>query len=125
MTIPPDGHTERLKDLERIVAQHGSDIARIQTETSANTEMIRALAPLVSQLATVAEAQRHLQSGFDDLKREWREDVKHFDLEVEKIRVGIDREERDSTMYRRSIVAVCVAAMLSPICTVVVSLILH
>lgn len=123
--VPNGAYGERLARLERAVSQHGTDIARVDAQTSSNTELIRAMGPLVAQLATVAEAQRHLQSGVDDLKREWRDDVKHFDAEIEKITKGQQQEARDTQNYRRTLIGVGLAAALSPIGTIIVNIMLN
>lgn len=79
------------------------------------------MGPLVAQLATVSEAQRHLQAGVDELKREWRSDVQHFDDEIEKITKGQEQEARDSQLYRRTLVGVALAAVLSPVCSIIIA----
>jgi hypothetical protein len=106
----------------RNVAEQGTDIARVQSDVSSNTEMIRALAPLVSQLATVAEAQRNLKDAMNNLRLDWRQDVKHFDEEIEKISTGQDRDQRDSRNFRRVLLGIGVTAVLSPIGTLIVAL---
>jgi chromosome segregation ATPase len=109
-------------DLMRNVAEQGTDIARVQSDVSSNTEMIRALAPLVSQLATVAEAQRNLKDAMTELRHDWRQDVKHFDEEIEKISVGQDRDQRDSRNFRRVLLGIGITAILSPVGTLIVAL---
>jgi septal ring factor EnvC (AmiA/AmiB activator) len=127
---PRNGVESRLSQLERAVsnhgtaiANHGADIARIQSDVSNNTQMIRALAPLISQLATVAEAQRNLEQVVQSLRTEWREDVKHFDTEIEKVVDGQVTEQRDNRNYRRMLVGIGIAAVLSPIGTLVVAMV--
>lgn len=126
------GFESRITQLERTVATHGTDIARIQSDVSNNTQMIRALAPLISQLATVAEAQRSLERAVDDLRKEWRDDVKHFDGEIEKlgdhldeeigkISAGQDRDKRDTKNFRYALYVAIVAAVLSPFGTLLVA----
>jgi predicted nucleic acid-binding Zn-ribbon protein len=123
--VPNGGLSERLARLERTVSQYGTDIARIEAQVSSNTELIRAMGPLVSQLATVMAEQRHLQMGIDDLKREWRDDVRHFDTEIEKITEGQAQEARDSRSYRRTLTSVGIAAILSPVFTVVINILFN
>lgn len=81
----PRTGAERLTRLERTVSDHAAVIARMQGDISSNTEMIRALAPIVAQLATVAEAQRNLKDAMIELRHDWRSDVKHFDEEIETL----------------------------------------
>jgi chromosome segregation ATPase len=121
--VPRNGTAERLSRLERTVASQGSDIARIQSDVSNNTQMIRALAPLVSQLATVAEAQRNLKDAMTELRHDWRQDVKHFDQEIEKIATGQERDQQDSKNFRRMLYVTIVAAVLSPIGTLLVAVV--
>jgi hypothetical protein len=85
--------------------------------------MIRALAPLVSQLATVAEAQRNLKDAMTELRHDWRQDVKHFDQEIEKIATGQERDQQDSKNFRRMLYVTIVAAVLSPIGTLLVAVV--
>lgn len=120
--VPRNGTAERLSRLERTVAAHGASIARIEGDVSNNTQMIRALAPLVSQLATVAEAQRNLKDAMIELRHDWRDDVKHFDEEIEKISSGQERDQRESRNFRRMLIGIGIAAILSPIGTLIVAL---
>lgn len=79
------------------VPQNGlaSRVARVEADVANLNHLLRAVAPLVGDFRELAEAQRGLRDSLNDLKREWREDVKHFDAAITELAGKIDKVERN------------------------------
>lgn len=121
MTAPDsEPYGERRSPSERRDIE--SRLSRVESDVSNLNHLIRAVAPLVGDFRELSVEQRNLTKAVDELKLEWRDDVRHFDAEIEKISAGQDRDQRDSRNFRRMIYGIGLAAILSPIGTLTVAL---
>ena len=92
---------------------HEGRIARVEADISHHDHMIRALAALPAQLATVTEAQANLTRAVGELKATLQETRAHFDEEVGKLSKRLEEMEDDRVTRFRWLVGVLgVAAMI-------------
>lgn len=92
----PDSPEYRISQLEQ-------GLAGVKQRTDDHEGDIRAFTPLVIAHARLEEKLAGIQVGLDALRKDWREDVEHFDEEVAKLRAELatDRQDRDKVRRDR------------------------
>lgn len=96
----PDSPEARLTQVERTLADVRQDVAGVRQRTDDHEGDIRSFTPLVIAHARLEEKLAGIQSGLDSLRKDWRDDVEHFDNAITVLRQEMENDRRDIARVR-------------------------
>jgi outer membrane murein-binding lipoprotein Lpp len=118
--MSPDSPEARLGRLETAVA-------RLEQRTDDLSTDVRTLTPLIVQVAEIKITMAQVQAEAHSTNEAVGRIVARMDREVEERQRGQEKrredERRDSKNYRRTLIGIGIAAVLSPIGTLAIALI--
>jgi chromosome segregation ATPase len=90
----PDSPEYRISQLEQAMSA-------VRQRTDDHETDIRSFAPLVVAHAQVEVKLAGIQLALDALRKDWREDVEHFDKQVRDLNAALEVDRKDRDRMRR------------------------
>lgn len=87
----PDDIPARVRSLEDARARHGEDLAGLKSDVRNQGELVRAVAPLVGDLATVRGVANDGKAGVERIEKRLEKVEEDFGRRLEKAEDDLDR----------------------------------